>query len=114
MRRWMAIAGAALAVGGCALGTGVIPVGPDTYLVSALRAPAVGGGAEAQRVVLAEASGFCRQQGRVVLPLDLRTSLFVALPRHYDSARGSCFARRDFISVGARPAGPRSAAGDRR
>ncbi len=72
MRRWMAIAGAALAVGGCALGTGVIPVGPDTYLVSALRAPAVGGGAEAQRVVLAEASGFCRQQGRVVLPLDLR------------------------------------------
>ncbi len=37
-----------------------------------MRAPAVGGGREAQRVVLAEASLFCGQQNRVALPLSLR------------------------------------------
>ena len=57
---------------GCALSSGVVPVGPDTYVLSEMRAPVRGGGAEAQRVVLAEADEFCRQQGRSVVLLDLR------------------------------------------
>jgi len=56
-------------LGGCATSTGIVPTGPDTYFLSEMRAPAVGGGAEAQRVVLAEASIFCAQQGRVAVPL---------------------------------------------
>ena len=50
----------------------MIPVGPDVFAVSAMRAPVRGGGPEARRVVLAEADGFCRAQGRVFVPLDLR------------------------------------------
>jgi hypothetical protein len=49
--------------------TGIIPVGPDTYTVSEMRAPALGGGAEARRVVLAELDQFCRQQARIAVPL---------------------------------------------
>ncbi len=62
----------AMGVGGCALGSGIVPIGPDTYVLSEMRAPVRGGGAEAQRVVLAEASGFCQQQGRAIVLLDLR------------------------------------------
>jgi hypothetical protein len=54
---------------GCAVSVGVVPVGPDTYAVSERRAPVLGGGPEAQRVALAEATGFCAQQGRVFAPL---------------------------------------------
>ncbi len=66
----MALAGTGLA--GCALTTGIVPVGPGTYVVSEMRAPVRGGGPEARRVVLAEASGFCQQQGHEMVLLDLR------------------------------------------
>ena len=57
---------------GCALSSGIVTVGPDTYSLSELRAPVRGGGAEAERVVLARASSFCEQQGRKVFLLDVR------------------------------------------
>jgi hypothetical protein len=56
---------------GCATGSGIVPLGKDTYTVSELRAPVRGGGAEARRVVLAETDAFCRQQGRVFVPIYL-------------------------------------------
>ena len=56
---------------GCGFSSGVMAVGPDTYALSEERAPVVGGGREANRVVLARASDFCLQQGRVSLILDL-------------------------------------------
>jgi hypothetical protein len=60
---------AAVLVGGCAVSLGVVRVGPDTYSVSERRAPVLGGGPEAQRAALAEAEGFCAQQGRVFAPV---------------------------------------------
>jgi hypothetical protein len=57
------------ALGGCALSSGIRPVGPDAYTVSEVRAPVRGGGAEAERVVLAEATSFCQAQGRVFAPI---------------------------------------------
>jgi hypothetical protein len=57
---------------GCATTTGIVPVGPNTYAVSEMRAPALGGGPEAQRAVLAEANAFCASQGRVFSPLFMR------------------------------------------
>ena len=63
---------AALLLGGCALSTGIVPVGPGTYALSEMRAPVRGGGPEAQRAVLATASGFCQRQGRNLVLLDLR------------------------------------------
>ena len=70
--RHAAAIGLALAVTGCAATFGIVPVGPNTYAVSEMRAPVRGGGAEARRVVLAEANGVCAQQGRAFVPVDLR------------------------------------------
>ncbi len=72
MRRFLLVGLLALPVAGCGATSGVVPVGPDTYFVSEMRAPVLGGGVEARRLVLAEASAFCQQQGRVALPLALR------------------------------------------
>ena len=58
-----------LALAGCAMSTGVVPYGPGIFLVSEMRAPVLGGAAEAQRVALGEANDFCVQQGRVFVPV---------------------------------------------
>ena len=61
-----------LSVASCTGTTGILPVGPDTYALSEMRAPVLGGGARAREVVLSEATGFCQQQGRYLALLDLR------------------------------------------
>jgi hypothetical protein len=60
---------ASLALAGCAMSTGVIPYGPGIFLVSEMRAPVLGGAAQAQRVALSEANAFCARQGRVFVPV---------------------------------------------
>lgn len=72
MRRSLLTTLLCMAMMSCAQSTGIIQVGPYTYTLSELRAPVRGGGAEAQRVVLATAKDFCRRQGRELLLLDLR------------------------------------------
>ncbi len=57
---------------GCGYGSGVSAVGPDTYALSEERAPVLGGGREAYRAALSEASAFCLRQGQVSAILDLR------------------------------------------
>lgn len=57
---------------GCHASSGVIPIGPDTYTVSELRAPIVGGGPAARDAVVADADAFCRAHGQTVVPLELR------------------------------------------
>ena len=42
------------------------------YTVTERVAPVMGGGMEAQRRALAEASGYCKSQGREMMPLDLK------------------------------------------
>ena len=71
LKGWAGAASACLVLAGCAAGTGVVPIGPDTYAVSEMRAPVRGGGWEAQRVVLATAAGFCRQRSQGVDLLSL-------------------------------------------
>lgn len=57
---------------GCGFSSGIIPVGANTYTVSEERAPALGGGHAANRLVLTEATSFCLRQDRVSSILDLR------------------------------------------
>ena len=57
---------------GCSLSTGIMPVGPNLYVLAEQRAPVLGGGFEAHKAVLARADGFCRGQGSVAQILDLR------------------------------------------
>ena len=61
-----------LALSACAASSGIVPIGPDTYVLSELRAESRGGGAAAQQAVLSEAAAFCQAQGRSVALLDLR------------------------------------------
>ncbi len=58
-----------LALSGCAATTGIVPIAPGTFQVNEMRAPVLGGGPEAQRAALAEATGFCAQQGLRFTPL---------------------------------------------
>ena len=60
---------ATLALAACAMTTGIVPAGPGTWLVSEMRAPVLGGAAQAQRVAIAEAQDFCARQGAVFTPL---------------------------------------------
>ena len=71
MRR-LAFFAVLLAVTACGASSGVVPVAPGTYVVSEMRAQAIGGGPRAQAAVLAEADGFCRAQGLGVALLDLQ------------------------------------------
>ncbi len=57
---------------GCAVTSGIVPIGPDTYAVSEMRSPARGGGEEAKRALLAETDAFCRRQNKVFLAITLR------------------------------------------
>jgi hypothetical protein len=72
MRRIIPFAALTMLLSGCGSTTGVVFLAPDTYGLSEMRAPALGGGPEARRVVLAEAAAFCQRQGRRFVPLDLR------------------------------------------
>jgi len=58
-----------LSLCGCAISTGILPAGPDTYTVTEHVAPIRGGSSEAERVAMAETNQFCAQQGRVFVPV---------------------------------------------
>ena len=64
-----ALAGSSLTA--CGTTTGIVPVAPDTYSLTEMRSQVLGGGPVAYEAVLAEAAGFCRQQGRSFALLDL-------------------------------------------
>ena len=66
-RRGIAVLSCLLA--GCAMSTGIQPTGPDSYIVSEMRAPALGGAAAAQQVAIAEATQFCVARGETFAPL---------------------------------------------
>jgi hypothetical protein len=61
-----------LPLAGCAGSSGVVPVGPDTYALSEMRAPAAGGGPAARAAVLADGAAFCQRQGRSFELLEAR------------------------------------------
>jgi hypothetical protein len=61
-----------VALAGCAVSSGILPAGPNTYTLTERVAPIAGGGMEAQRVALEKANSFCKSQGREMMPLDLK------------------------------------------
>ncbi len=54
---------------GCAQSSGVNQVGPDTFSVSAVAAPARGSSAAAEGIALSEARTFCQKRGAEILVL---------------------------------------------
>lgn len=69
MRFWW-LAGV-LGLAACAGTIGVQQTGPDSFLVSEMRAPALGGGPAAQQAAIGEAMSFCASQGRVFVPITM-------------------------------------------
>lgn len=67
-------------LGGCAGTIGVQPAAPGVWVVSEMRAPALGGGPAAQAAALTEAEAFCRQQGTTAAPLDMLPGGFPGSP----------------------------------
>ncbi len=70
LTRAMILLSAAL-LAGCGTSTGVLQTGPDSYFLSEMRSPVLGGGPEARRVLLAEATAFCQGQNRAFVPVDM-------------------------------------------
>jgi hypothetical protein len=58
---------------GCAMGSGVLPAGPDTYSISEHYAPLRGGSTAAFQAGMNEGNAFCVQQGRAFLPINTDT-----------------------------------------
>ncbi len=61
-----------LALAGCAGTSGVVPIAPDTFVLSEMRAPAAGGGQAARAAVLADGAAFCQRNGRSFVLLEAR------------------------------------------
>jgi hypothetical protein len=73
MKKLLVAAAVAGALAGCAMSTGILPAGPDTYTVTERFAPVRGGSTTAQQTALTEANAFCAGQGRQFLPVDMLT-----------------------------------------
>jgi hypothetical protein len=58
---------------GCAVGSGILPAGPNTYSISEHYAPIRGGSTAAFQAGMNEANTFCTQKGRVFLPTNTVT-----------------------------------------
>ena len=63
----------AIASSGCAMSTGILPTGPDTYTVSEHFAPIRGGAIAAQQSSLSEGKAYCAAQGKQFMVLDKET-----------------------------------------
>jgi hypothetical protein len=55
-------------IGGCAVRSGIVPAGPDTYTITENFAPILGGSVGAQQEALTKASELCAQKGREFVP----------------------------------------------
>jgi hypothetical protein len=60
-------------IAGCAMSSGVLKTGPDTYTVAVHAAPARGGIAGAKRIAYTQANAECDRQGRQILTVSEET-----------------------------------------
>ena len=67
-------AAAAVLATACASSSGVLPLGPDTYSISAHAAPARGGAPSARKSALSEASAHCSSLSKEVLVTNITTT----------------------------------------
>lgn len=68
MKRVLALGAIGMILTGCQSSGGVLPAGPNTYMVTEVIPPIAGGGPKAQRTALTEADAYCKQQARVFVP----------------------------------------------
>jgi hypothetical protein len=67
-----------LALAGCAGTIGVQQTGPDSFVVSEMRAPVLGGFEAARQAALGEATSFCHYAGREFVPIQMGPSAYAS------------------------------------
>jgi hypothetical protein len=69
---------ALLALTACAGSIGVQQTGPDSFVVSEMRAPVLGGFEAARQAALNEATSFCHYGGREFVPIQMGPDAFTS------------------------------------
>jgi hypothetical protein len=73
MKRANCLIGLITVAGGCAVSSGVLKTGPDTYTITVSAAPARGGIAGAKKIAYTKANAECASQGREILTVSEET-----------------------------------------
>jgi putative hemolysin len=71
--RKIVIVSAALVLSGCGSTTGILPVGPGTYIITERFAPIRGGSDTAKTDALTQANAYCAQQGKQLMSTNMNT-----------------------------------------
>lgn len=79
-----AVLSVTIALAGCATSSGVMSVGPDTYLITTAADAFRGGGSGAQQVALSEAQQHCIKLNKELLVTNMETSPFVGGGKSFD------------------------------
>ena len=87
------IAAVLLALGACS-STGVLPAGPDTYMITEQRPGIAGGGPAAQSAAISEAAQYCASAGKQYLPMNMQMTGAPGFPQSY-SVTFRCLAKDD-------------------
>jgi len=66
--RWILLA-ISLGCSACTTETGILPMGPDTFTLSVMKAPLMGGADAAEAQALTEANHYCLSHGRQFFPV---------------------------------------------
>jgi len=79
-----AVLSVTLALAGCATSSGIMAVGPDTYLITTAADAFRGGGSGARQVALSEAQQHCTKLNKELLVTNMETSPFVGGGKSFD------------------------------
>lgn len=75
LKNFMAATAAACALSGCVQSTGIMPAGPNTYILKERFAPIQGGSTGAQQSALTKANAYCAGLGLAFVPVDMHTPI---------------------------------------
>lgn len=65
---------AASLLSGCAVSSGVVPLGPDTFSIEVNLPPSLGASADARRIALTNASQYCNSLGRQMVVISTNST----------------------------------------
>ena len=73
MKHFRYIAAAFALISGCAMSSGVLKTGPDTYTIAVHAAPVRGGIAGAKKIAYTKANAQCESEGKQILTVSEET-----------------------------------------
>lgn len=80
---------------GCAQSSGVLKLGPDTYLISTHAAPVLGGEVGAKKRSIKKANKFCSEMGKEIMVSNMLTKQSTHLSGGTSEIRFLCLLKND-------------------